>query len=428
MTPNKKLVLNGLFAAIFFSTINEIFTYVVTGTAIGKVVSMADELYTIFLLFYTYVVTGKLKHVKILWAAVVFSICGLLGNVLNHTTIMVAIMGLFNTMKPVIVFYCLCQYDFEWRDFYGLMKKFTYFFPVIAISYVLDLFFPMFRISIGLFDLEYRAGIRSLGGLFVKQTNGILWALVYYIFYKYYAVRKHKLYYYISIVAIFMSLKVKDILGFCVAYFFTLFKKVRVKYLFIGAPVMIALFVGYMTLMPEHYAEYFESDGDDSNVARVALNVTSLKIGIDHIPFGVGFGQFGSPTSRDYDSNVYSNYGIDMVYGLTNREGDPNYMCDTFWPMILGETGILGVAAYLWLLFVSFGPFLKRFINNTHDINILFPCFLFIYFLTATIGKPMLVGPPHSFVLWGLAGLFYSLCNASYDDVTNRKLYNYHQF
>lgn len=43
------------------------------------------------------------------------------------------------------------------------------------------------------------------------------------------------------------------------------------------------------------------------------------------------------------------------------------------------------------------------------------PAFLFIAFLGFSVGKPVFTGPPHSLVLWGFAGLFYSLKNTTYE-------------
>ena len=129
--------------------------------------------------------------------------------------------------------------------------------------------------------------------------------------------------------------------------------------------------------MPEHYALYFES-GDDSNVARVVLGYTSLKIANDNMPFGAGFGMFASPISRQYKSHVYSDYGIDSVYGLDFERDGGMYMCDSFWPMLIGETGFLGTLLYIVILYVGFRPFIKRFLKNTRDIYAIFPTFLFI--------------------------------------------------
>lgn len=399
------------FLTLFLNTINEIFTYVHKGLALGTVVSLVDEIFIVGIVLYTLVNNRRLCETRLLISLLCFICVGAIGNYLQETSIRVFLLGAFNTLKPLLLFCCFTQIDFEWEDFWHLMKRLSACFIIIAISYFIDFFTPSFRQSLGYPELEVRVGFRTLGGLFVKQTNGILWALVYFVYYKYYCDSHPKWKYWISAAIIFVSMKVKDILGFLLGLFSLLFSRIKVAYLGIGIPFFFIAFSAYMYFMPEHYAAYFENEGDGSNVARVALTYTSVSIAKDNFPFGVGFGQYGSPTSRDENSPVYAEYGINTVWGLTNEDGDKNFMCDTFWPMILGETGAIGSVIYIIILGIIFGPFLKKYINNTKDLNVLFPSVLFIIFLGTSIGKPVLSGPPHSFVLFGIAGIFYSLIN-----------------
>lgn len=383
---------------------------------IGRIVSIIDELFVIFLFIYTFFARSIRLGFISKFSITGFCICGILSNFFQGTNAYVAVWGMFNTLKPIILYICFIQYSFTWEDFYGFLKKFNALFPIIAIAFIMDMLTPSFRDFIGIGGLEYRAGIRTLGGLFVKQTNSSLWALIYYIFHKYYSPlstwNKYKST--LSLMMILLTLKVKDILGLITAQSLLLFKKINVSYFVIGVPIIYIAFGVYMTFMPDHYAEYFDNEGDNSSAARVVLSYTSAHIANDYMPLGVGFGQFASPVSRDYDSPVYGKYGIDKVWGLSNEEGAENFMCDTFWPMILGETGYLGLLFYIIFMYCSFEFFMKKFFKNTHDPTVLFPAFIFIVFLIASIGKPVFSGPPHSFVVWGIAGIFHSLCKKEY--------------
>jgi hypothetical protein len=77
---------------------------------------------------------------------------------------------------------------------------------------------------------------------------------------------------------------------------------------------------------------------------RVALYVGSVAIGRDHFPLGVGLGRYGSHMSAADYSPVYAEYGLEKVQGLQPTDGGA--ITDTFWPMLLGETGLLGVIAF----------------------------------------------------------------------------------
>jgi hypothetical protein len=82
--------------------------------------------------------------------------------------------------------------------------------------------------------------------------------------------------------------------------------------------------------------------------ARVALYVGSVAIARDYFPLGAGLGRFGSWISREQYSDLYHQYGLDRVHGL--RENNPRFVTDTFWPQILGETGVIGTIGYVTFL------------------------------------------------------------------------------
>lgn len=375
-----------------------------------------DEVYVVLLFLYTICKKrGVLKNIIVLKVVLLFSVIGLIGNIFHHTSVIVAMMGLYTTIKPILLFWTLCQYDFEWNEFLHFLRLFGLLFPLIVLSYVCDIFIPSFRSDIGIVSqaVDIRMGMRSLGGLFNRFTNGILFALVYYVGYGFYlnAARWKCFFAAFMIVA---SLKVKDIAGFCFGNLFLFFHRFKKKNVIVVAAVLVALFNIYAVVMPDHYAHYFES-GDDSNVARVVLNRTSIMILKDCFPFGVGHGMFASPISRQQKSPVYSEYHIDNVYGLNFQRDGGVFMTDTFWPMILGETGFLGTLCYILILYIVFMPFIKGFFKNTRDRRYIFPAFLFFVFLMTSLGKPVFNGPPHCFVLWGIAGIFHSLSAKVYE-------------
>ena len=90
------------------------------------------------------------------------------------------------------------------------------------------------------------------------------------------------------------------------------------------------------------------ADGDTSPQARIALYRGSAEIGADYFPLGAGLGRYASWMSRVDYSPLYEEYGLSTIKGLT--PDDPRFATDTFWPQILGETGVLGLAAYVVFL------------------------------------------------------------------------------
>jgi hypothetical protein len=88
-----------------------------------------------------------------------------------------------------------------------------------------------------------------------------------------------------------------------------------------------------------------EYGSDPHSIARFALHYTSVQIAIDHFPFGTGLATFASHASRVYYSDVYYSYGLANVWGLSPEY--PEFITDTFWPMVLGEGGIVALVAYV---------------------------------------------------------------------------------
>ncbi len=415
-----EIILSSFFLLLFITSFDIIFQENIPLPQIYEVIKLADEIFIVLFFLLTFF-SRKISFHKdrLLILLCFFVICGFCGNINTHSPIKVFLIGMFSTIKPILLFWAFSQYSFKWNQVYNFFRKFNLLFPIIVISYVCDLFIPTFRYDIGIVAQaeDIRMGIRSLGGLFNRFTNGILFALIYYIFYRFYT-KCSKWKYYFAVFMIISSLKIKDIFGFFVGNTLLYFHKFKKRYLIIVGIGLFVLFNAYATLMPEHYGKYI-GNKDRSNIARVVLYETSFKILIDYFPFGVGFGKFASPTTQQYQSKIYADYGIDNVYGLSYGEYDGGlFMADTFWPMIFGETGILGTVLYILILSYCFKPFVKGFFKDTRDLHFIFPAFLFFVFLVASVGKPVFNGPPHCLVLWGVAGIFKSLStkNIELDD------------
>jgi len=119
---------------------------------------------------------------------------------------------------------------------------------------------------------------------------------------------------------------------------------------------------------------------DPYSTARFALHNASVLIAIDHFPFGTGLASFASHASRLYYSDVYFQYGLATIWGLSPQY--PEFITDTFWPMVLGEGGIATLAAYagfLTLLAMHFWRAAKRVdLSREHRFLLLAASFLLV--------------------------------------------------
>lgn len=89
-------------------------------------------------------------------------------------------------------------------------------------------------------------------------------------------------------------------------------------------------------------ANYYQNDFQ----ARSVLTKCGIDIANELFPFGAGFATFGSAitTQPAYYSPLYDVLGFSEVYGLSRSYSA--FMSDTFWPILLGQFGWLGVLAF----------------------------------------------------------------------------------
>lgn len=105
--------------------------------------------------------------------------------------------------------------------------------------------------------------------------------------------------------------------------------------------VAAAMFGASADLVVSRFSDVVESDTS----ARGALLETSLRIASDSLPFGAGFGSFGSEASRVNYSPVWEQYGLSGTYGF--RDGAAVFATDASWATVIGEAGFIGAAGMI---------------------------------------------------------------------------------
>jgi hypothetical protein len=160
---------------------------------------------------------------------------------------------------------------------------------------------------------------------------------------------------------------------------------------------------------PELIAEVLSESPDAAVIApmapRNALYVGSVAIARDHLPLGAGLGRFGSHMSRESYSPVYQAYGLELVSGL--QEADPVAVTDTFWPMVLGETGVIGLGAALTFFAVLGARLWQSAANGPVAMRAFLLGALLVYVesLVRSLTSPLFVAPPVAYFVFGAAAL-----------------------
>ena len=143
---------------------------------------------------------------------------------------------------------------------------------------------------------------------------------------------------------------------------------------------------------------------------RVALYAGSVAIARDEFPLGVGLGRFGSHMSREEYSPVYHRYQLDRVFGL--RERRPIAVTDTFWPMLLGEAGVIGLTGavgFFALLFRDLWRAARPAGSPEVTAFTLGALMVFVEALLRSVAAPVFVAPPIAYWAFGAVGLALAL-------------------
>ncbi len=124
--------------------------------------------------------------------------------------------------------------------------------------------------------------------------------------------------------------------------------------LLIGSLLLVGAYSVEGNVIDKQISTYASSETS----ARARLYTTGEQIAIDNFPLGAGFGRFASYASRIYYSPVYYQYELNSVFGLSRKF--PNFIDDTSWPAVIGETGLAGFLVYLVGIVLLIGAIIGR--------------------------------------------------------------------
>lgn len=125
-------------------------------------------------------------------------------------------------------------------------------------------------------------------------------------------------------------------------------KKIKITYVI--PVVIIAIIISWNQLI-----FYFTTDTQ----ARSVLLRYGIMTMITYFPIGAGLGTFGSDIASKHYSALYIKYGFNAIYGM--RQGEEYFLNDNYWPMVMGQFGVIGTLLILAVLY----KFMKMLLNET---------------------------------------------------------------
>lgn len=327
---------------------------------VGLHISGLDYLSYLAYLFLILIINNdtnlKIDHKYLLLVLIFISI-----NILNlfvtkyTTTILYYMIGLIISLIPISVFIVFSNIRIKYKNYYHLIKLLHYVILIIILISVIDSFVS----SVESNSVYWTRILKSSAFLGTLCVINVAFALFLYI-------KERKSHYLITLiilsVIVLTSALLKSLLA--LAFLITLFlyqfyskKKFVLGIVVIFSALIISVVsVDFVKTKIQRYTQLYLLSESTELVPRNLLYLTSFKIAKDNFPFGSGQGTFGSyPVNSTY-SDVYYDYGLATVHGLSEESAfglnnKPNYLLDTFWSSIIGENGFIGGLIYLSLFF-----------------------------------------------------------------------------
>lgn len=297
---------------------------------------------TIFKILYNRLTIIKKNTLKILLSMCILFLIGIIGNIINdYQPIKYAIEDIIITFKGFSVYimalFLLKDIDIK-EDFRNLNKHLKIISVSIFSITMLNLIFKFLPSG------DYRLGFNTQMIFFSHQTYLASFCVVIISLLAMYTKDDSKNHIYILLLdlVIITTGRTKAIafIGiYYFIYFITIYKNRKLimkDFILVGSMAVI--------ISIQKITTYIEN----TNWARSKIYSTSIQIAIDKFPIGSGFGSFASWVSGKYYSNIYYEYGLNNVYGLSKSYY--SYIADSFWPMVLGQFGLFGLIIYIYIL------------------------------------------------------------------------------
>ena len=289
---------------------------------------------------------------KILVSVLALIIIGVIGNLkTDYQTIIPALKDAVCVFKGIItyVFIPLCLSNLNLDEYLTTMNNHLKFITgLVFLTVIANLLFDIFPYY------EIRFGIKSQQIFFTHPTYLASFSVIIIILLSV-NLREHeenKKYIILMLLVLASTLRFKSIAFipiYMYLYYIVFIRQRKLQLLDIGILCVLGGVFAISQVM-----EYF----NNPDWARNVLTMNSLNIAKDNFPIGTGFGTYASWASGESYSNIYYDYNISTTWGISPDFYE--FIADTFWPMIIGQFGVLGLGIYIYILLRIY----KNIMNN----------------------------------------------------------------
>jgi hypothetical protein len=344
---------------------------------------------------------------------------GCISSLWNRVPPSIWTVQMFLTLKGIFLFYLFINTRLNAENVKAATKGIAGLGLALLGLGVIDFYCPeAFRQTLNMVPAQMRAGIPSVQA--VCSHPGVFgWFMAFMAAFSFafsiiYRRPANLLLLFLFTIGVFLSLRRKAVLGLFVALLTGVLiskvskrtKLITFSLLILGTIVLSFAFWPKLEFLLDdaifHYWYREEYLGP-----RLSLYLTGYEIGKDYFPLGAGLGRFGSWMSRVHYSPLYYEYDLSKHLGLS--EDDPQFLNDTFWPMIMGEIGFIGTC--LMIIFIA-GLLMRCFRLHLHFAQSRFEqafslgiVLILTEALTESLATPIFAKSPQAYFILGAAGI-----------------------
>ena len=350
---------------------------------VSEIFSFVDEVFALLgMVFVMYLGFCKNKRMMVKRSTIgivipllIFVLCGIAANVVyQYQPTNLVIKDLFVNLKfflSVVTSYYLFRHTCVEKD--RILQHTKTCTTILFLLLIFDIVFNIFPFN------GYRYGIKVRNLIFGHVTylaaTCVFFLSVFLMFFE----KRNIKYIVMALIVLISTLRAKAMAG-ATAYIFILYfvflkqKKIKLWHI-------LLIGVASLYIARDQISFYYMELASKS--ARSVLTQTSFEIMKDYFPIGTGFGTYGSDVAGEYYSPVYVEYGFTQIYELRQESG---FFSDTFWPIIIGQTGFIGTVSYLIVLVKLFLKTIEvRFVHHGAYATALF---IFIYLMMSSTSEP----------------------------------------
>lgn len=297
-------------------------------------------------LYFVYIIFNILAFrnstdLKFSFYFVFFILIGLGGNLINKDVVFdfkYTIIDIFMFIKPYI--YMLAAVFYYKRNKYN--TDFSYVSKISKILITIIFIGGIYHIFANHFDINYITKVNRYS-LFTNFCGTLASYIIIFHACVLLSDSKNKLLWsIISLIDILITTSGVGILSlFLTIIFYYFYKKIGLKWYHLFVIALLAIFVGWNEI-----SGYLLS----KDAARSLMFQNAFKCMFSYFPFGAGFANYGGYGAAYNYSSLYYKFGYDSIWGLQPLSlGGPNFLFDTYYPMIIGQFGFVGFLIYTFI-------------------------------------------------------------------------------